>query len=338
MTLTLSVLDLSPVASGSNASQALRNTIELAERADQLGYNRYWLAEHHNMPGVASTSPEIMISQVARATTGIRVGSGGIMLPNHTPLKVVEGFKMLEALFPERIDLGIGRAPGTDPWTAQALRRSQIVRPEEFPQQLEELFAFAGEGFPEGHKFQNVKAVPTDVPLPPVWMLGSSDFGASLAAKLGLGFAFAHHINAQDAVKAMRIYREQFQPSAHLSEPRALLTTSAVCAETDEEAEYLAESLSLMILRLRSGKPGLLPSPEEALAYPYQDFEREFINSYRSLYFVGSPAKVKQGLLDLVEQTGADEVMLTTNIHDHSKRIRSYELLAEAFGLQARTT
>ncbi|MGH2390437.1 MAG: LLM class flavin-dependent oxidoreductase [Chloroflexota bacterium] len=334
MALPLSILDLSPVASGSSSPQALRNTIDLARLADRLGYTRYWLAEHHNMPGVASSAPEILIGHVASVTTRIRVGSGGVMLPNHTALKVVETFRVLEALHPNRIDLGIGRAPGTDQTTALALRRSrEALGADDFPAQLAEMLAFADNRFPEGHPFQAVVAVPTDVALPPLWLLGSSGYSAQAAATLGLGFAFAHHISPENAVPAMRAYRAEFRPSARFAEPRTILAVSAICAETDEQAAELATSMDLSFLRLRSGRPGLLPSIEEATAYPYTAAERAQIQSYHSRRAVGSPATVEARLRELVDRTGADELMVLTMVHRHEDRLRSYELLAERFGL-----
>ncbi|HEY7030215.1 MAG TPA: LLM class flavin-dependent oxidoreductase [Thermomicrobiales bacterium] len=334
-TLPLSVLDLSPVGSGSSSPQALRNTLDLARLVDGLGYTRYWLAEHHNIPSIASSAPEILIGHVAAETTRIRVGSGGIMLPNHTPLKVVETFRVLEALHPGRIDLGIGRAPGTDQLTALALRRStEALRADDFPEQLAEMFAFANDGFPADHPFRAITATPNDVPLPPVWLLGSSGFGAQLAASLGLGFAFAHHINPAGAIPAMHAYRAGFTPSASLEKPWAILGMSVVCADTDTDARYLAASLDLALLRIRTNRRGPLPTPEEALAYPYTPAERAQIEALRSTYTAGSPATVKAKIEALVAATGADEVMILTTIHDHAARRHSYELLAAAFGLR----
>ena len=335
MPLPLSVLDLSPVVSGSTASEALHRTLDLARLADRLGYTRYWLAEHHNTPSIASSAPEIMIGQVARETARIRVGSGGIMLPNHAPLKVAEWFRTLEALFPGRVDLGIGRAPGTDPRTALALRGSrEALGAEDFPTQLQELFHFAAGNFPADHPFQAITANPTDVPLPPVWLLGSSLYSARLSAQLGLGFAFAHHFSPHDAVEAMQIYRGGFSPSPHLAEPRAILTVAAICAETDQEADHLASSQDLFWVRFRSGHPAPLPSPEEAAHHRYTPAEQALVQARRAHVFVGNPASVQRRIQALVERTGADEVMVTTHIHDHPRRLRSYELLAQAFGLE----
>lgn len=336
MALSLSVLDLSPVSSGMTAAQALHNTRDLARRAEQWGYTRYWLAEHHNMPGIASSSPEILIGQIAQGTARIRVGSGGIMLPNHAPLKVAESFLTLEALFPGRIDLGIGRAAGSDPRTALALRRSQGGRgSDDFPEQLTELFAFAGDGFPEGHPFQSVTAVPTGQPLPPVWLLGSSDYSAHLAAQRGLGFVFAHHINPYGAIEAMQIYRENFKPSEYLAAPNAMVTVSAICAETSAKAEELALSLDLAWLRLHGGRPSVFPSPEEARAYPYTTRERGHVLETRARLILGNPAEVQDKLCRFAQQTGVDEIIVTTMTHSHSARLRSYELLAQTFSLPA---
>jgi luciferase family oxidoreductase group 1 len=332
MALPLAVLDLSPVPSGVPAGQSLHNTLDLARAAERWGYTRYWLAEHHNLPAMACPSPEIMIAQVAGATTRIRVGSGGIMLPNHSPLRIAEAFRVLEALHPGRIDLGIGRAPGTDPVTAYALRRAGQTA-EDFPDQLAELLAFAGGGFPEGHPFRAVVAEPRDVPLPPVWILGSSDYGARMAASLGVGFAFARHMNPRGAEEVMHLYREGFRPSERLARPRAILALSAVCADTAARAEELVASMGLAVIRMRSGRPSPLPTPEEALAYSYNEAEADHIRRYRRAQVVGDPATVRDEIADLAARTGADEVMVMTMVHDHGERRRSYELIADAFAL-----
>ncbi len=333
MALSLSVLDLAPVSSGMTAAQALRNTLDLAHRADALGYTRYWLAEHHNMSGIAGSSPEILIGQVARETARMRVGSGGVMLPNHAPLKVAESFLTLEALFPGRIDLGIGRAAGTDPRTAAALRRSSGgAGADDLPQQLDDLFAFAGGGFGEDHPFRSVAAVPAGVPLPPVWLLGSSDYSARLAGQRGLGFVFAHHINPDGAAEAMRAYRENFRPSQHLTTPQAIVTASVICADTAEQAEALAPSLDLAWLRLRRGNPAPFPTSDEARAYPYTFADRVQVRETRRRLILGDPEAVRAQICRLAGETDADEVMVTTITHGHAERVRSYELLAEVFG------
>ena len=328
----LSVLDLSPVASGSTAAQALHNTVDLARLADSLGYTRYWIAEHHNMPMIASSAPEIMIGQVAAATSHIRVGSGGVMLPNHAPLMVAERFKVLEALFPGRIDLGLGRAPGTDPATSYALRRRQGVSEEDdFLDRFNELMLFETRGFPAGHPFANVKAMPADVPLPPIYLLGSSDYSAQLAGHIGAVFAFAHHFATFDAADAMRLYRETFKPSPSHVRPYAILATHVVCADSDEEADRLARTVDLNFVRRAKGEYLPLASPEEATAYDYAPVDRARIASNRQRMSIGSPATVKARLAPLIEATQAQELMVTTMIHDHAARKHSYELLAGIF-------
>jgi luciferase family oxidoreductase group 1 len=330
----LSILDVSPVSSGSDGAQALRNTLDLARLADRLGYERYWLAEHHNLPSIASSAPEIMIGHVAGVTKRIRVGAGGIMLPNHAPLKVAETFQVLEALHPGRIDLGIGRAPGTDPVTATALRRSSDgLGAEDFPQRFGELLAFSGEGFPEDHPFRSVVAMPADTGLPPIWLLGSSGYSAQAAGQMGFGYGFAAHFSPADPAPAMRAYRESFESSESFERPSAILAVAVVCGETDEHARMLATSMELAWVRMRSGNPGPLPSPEEAMAYPYTPAERHLAEAYRFMQVVGDPLIVRARLEELAERTAADEVMVTTNVYDHAERLRSYERLAEVFDI-----
>jgi luciferase family oxidoreductase group 1 len=329
--LPLSILDLAPVAAGSPPGEALHNTIDLARAAEGWGYHRYWLAEHHNLPAMACPSPEIMIGQVAAATRRIRVGSGGIMLPNHSALRIAEAFQVLEALFPGRIDLGLGRAPGSDPVAAYALRRG-MQSSEDFPSQVAELVAFSGGGFPDDHPFRSVAAEPRGVSLPPLWILGSSDFGARMAAALGVGFAFARHMNPRGADEVMHLYREGFRPSEALDEPRAILAVSSVCADTDERAEALASSMALAVLRIRGGRPSALPPPEEAMAYQPNEAEADQLRRYRRAQVVGSPERVGDEIAALVERTAADEVMALTMVHDHLERLRSYELLAGILG------
>ena len=328
--IPLSVLELSPVASGMTSRQALQNTVDLAKHVERLGYGRLWLAEHHNMPGIAAAVPEILIGQVAAVTQTLRVGSGGVMLPNHSPLHVAETFKTLEALYPGRIDLGIGRAPGTDGLTALALRRSrEALHADDFDEQLGELFAFGSDDFPADHPFQAVRAVPTDVPLPPVYLLGSSDYSARLAGQLGLGFAFAYHFSPHALLPALRAYRERFTPGA-LEKPHAIVTVSVFCAPTDDEARFLAGPMQLTFLKLRSGEPIQLPSPEAAESYPYTPHERAALEAIRAMQIVGSPETVRSRLGRLVEQTEADELMVTTMMYDHDDRLRSFRLVAEA--------
>jgi luciferase family oxidoreductase group 1 len=328
----LSVLDLSPVSAGMSGTTALRNTLGLAPLADRLGYTRYWVAEHHNLPSIASSAPEIMIGQVAAVTKRIRVGSGGVMLPNHAPLMVVERFKVLEALFPGRIDLGLGRAPGTDPVTSYALRRHQ-GNEDDFLERFQELMLLESRAFPEGHPFGRILAMPSDIPLPPIWLLGSSDYSAQLAAAVGVGFSFAHHFASHDAAASMRSYRELFRPSAQLQQPYAILAVAAIAADTDAAAERLAATVDLNWVRRAQGEYLPLASPEEALAFPYSPVDRQRVTANRARLFVGKPATVRERLQPLIDATQADEVMITTMIYDHAARRRSYELLAQEFGL-----
>ena len=324
----LSVLDLAPVSDGSTTAAALRSTLELAKHVEHLGYHRYWLAEHHNMPGIASSAPAVLIGQVAAATSTMRVGSGGVMLPNHPPLVVAEQFGMLTALYPERIDLGIGRAPGTDQRTAAALRRSvTALSAEDFPQQLGELLTYFGED-PLRTTDGGLHAVPAAGNQPTVWLLGSSDYSARLAGMLGMPFAFAHHFSAPNTLPAVAAYRNSFSPSAALDRPYLMIAAAVFAAEDDERANYLAGPSVLSFLRLRQGRPGPLPSPEEAASYPYGDLERRFMQERMAGQIVGGPDTVRAGVEQLIEATGADELMVTTMMHDPADRMRSYELLA----------
>ncbi len=334
--IPLSVLDLSPVTSGGSGPIALRNSLDLGQLADRLGYTRYWVAEHHNLPSIASSAPEIMIGQIAAITKHIRVGSGGVMLPNHAPLMVAERFKILEALFPGRIDLGLGRAPGTDQITSIALRRRQEVREgDDFLERFQELLLLEQNGFPPQHPFSKVKAMPQDVPLPPIWLLGSSDYSAQLSAQIGVGFSFAHHFASHDADDAMLKYRNQFQPGA-LKKPHAILGTAVICADTDAEADRLATTVDLNFVRRARGEYLPLASPEEATAFDYAPVDRERIRHNRARISIGSPKTVRAKLDTLIAATQADEVMVTTMIYDHAARRHSYELLAQEFGLTPR--
>ena len=329
----LSVLDLSVVTTGTKPAAALRNSIDLAQHADRLGYVRYWLAEHHNLSSVASPAPDIMIGQIAAVTQNIRVGSGGVMLPNHAPLMVAERFKMLEALFPGRIDLGLGRAPGTDQATAHALRRRLDGREgDDFLERLHELTLWETREFPAGHPYNNVVAMPDDVPLPPIWLLGSSDYSGQLSAQIGMGFAFAHHFASHHAISVMTQYHDAFKPSRWRDRPHGILAIAVVMAATDDEAEKLASSMDLNRLRRDRGQYLPLPSVEEALAYPYSDAERASIARNRSRLFVGSPQTVMQQISPMIAASKADEVMVITATYDHDARKRSYSLLADAFG------
>ena len=328
--LPLSVLDLAPVGAGASATDAVQATLALARRADQLGCTRFWVAEHHNMPGIASSAPAVLIGAIAAATTDIRVGSGGVMLPNHAPLVVAEQFGTLAALHPGRIDLGLGRAPGTDQLTAAALRRSLDLGADDFPEQLGELGSFLAGVWPDDHPYRRIRAVPHSEAPPPIWLLGSSLFSAELAGVLGLPFAFAHHFSAENTVPALELYRESFRPSERLASPYAIVCVSVLCADTDEQARWLAGSGGLSWLRLRSGTPGTLPSPEEAAAYPYTDLERKIVADRVADQVIGDVETVTAGLAELRERTQADELMLTTMTHDPAARLRSFELVAKA--------
>ncbi|SDG22937.1 luciferase family oxidoreductase, group 1 [Lentzea fradiae] len=321
--IPLSVLDLAPITSGSDATTALRNSRELAQQAERLGYHRYWFAEHHNMPGIASSAPAVLIGHIADATSTIRVGSGGVMLPNHAPLVVAEQFGMLEALHPGRIDLGIGRAPGTDQKTARALRRTEAgLSAENFPQELTDLIKYF-----EGTA--DLNAVPAAGNKPPIWLLGSSGYSAQAAGLLGLPFAFAHHFSAQNTLPALELYRRNFRPSEVLSEPYAMVCASVIVADTDEHARWIAGPGALSFVRLRQGRPGPLETPQEAADYPYTEIDELVIEDRMSSQIIGSPSTVRAGLGELLESTAADELMVTTIVHGHDDRLRSFELLSE---------
>nr|WP_091076397.1 LLM class flavin-dependent oxidoreductase [Micromonospora nigra] len=320
----LSVLDLAPVAAGAPAGEALRHTTELARRTEQLGYRRFWVAEHHNMPAIASSAPAVLIAHLAAHTATIRLGSGGVMLPNHAPLVVAEQFGTLEALHPGRIDLGIGRAPGTDQVTALALRRTvEGLSAQGFPRELADLMNYF-----TGDDPGPITATPGRGQQPAVWLLGSSGFSAQLAGTLGLPFSFAHHFSAQNTVPALELYRRSFRPSRWLERPYAMVAVNVVCAETDERAQWLAGPAGLSFLRLRSGRPEPLATPQEAAAYPYTDVEREFLAQRRDGQATGSPETVRRQLGELLGRTGADELMLTTLVYDVADRVRSFELVA----------
>jgi luciferase family oxidoreductase group 1 len=341
----LSVLDLAGVGSGLTARDALRNSVEIARTAETRGYHRMWVAEHHSMPGVASSSPAVILAHLAAFTRTLRLGSGGVMLPNHAPLVIAEQFGTLEALAPGRIDLGLGRAPGTDGATAAALRRTESLHEgaDEFPQQLAELVRFLDDDFPEGHRYARIHAVPGPVQgstaggvqsaaRPSIWLLGSSGFSAQLAGALGLPFSFAHHFSAANTVPALALYRESFRPSEILDRPYASIGVAALAAEDPEQARRQVLAGALGMLRLRTGRPGLIPTPQEAAAHPFSPAERDFVDSWMGNIVHGDPETVRAGLDALVERTGADELVITANAHTPSVRLRSYELIADAYG------
>jgi luciferase family oxidoreductase group 1 len=330
----LSVLDLAPVGEGSTPADALAGSLRLAREVERFGYHRYWVAEHHSMPGIASSSPAVLLARVAAETSTIRLGSGGVMLPNHSPLAIAEQFGMLEAFEPGRIDLGIGRAPGTNPATAYALRRgAQGADGEDLPQQLAELIAHFTGGFPERHPYAGIHATPARGYQPAIWLLGSSDYSAHLAGQLGLPFSFAHHFAAGNTDAAIQVYRSAFQPSEVLEAPYVMLGVNVVCAADEADAQRLALPGHLAFLRLRQGKPGLYPSPEEAAEYNFTPFEREAIKGWTASHVIGDPDTVRDGLTDLVARTGADELMLSTMLHSVDDRIESYRLVAGVMSL-----
>lgn len=330
--LRLSVLDTSPVASGATAADAVRQTIELARHAESLGLVRYWLAEHHNAGALACPAPEILIAAVGAATRSIRVGSGGVMLPNHAPLKVAENFRVLGALYPARIDLGVGRAAGTDNKTALALRQAkELLGAEAFTAQLDELLHFLAHEPDPNERFGPLKAIPIGVPPPPVFVLGSGPDSARLAAAKGLGYAYAHHIGPDGYAEAMQLYRASFQPSTWLAEPYAVLAVAATCAASEAHAADLERAASLGWLRFGQGLRDLpAPSVDEARAYPFDADEEALRAAGRGRMLIGETARVADTLRAMIEASGADEIMALTHAPDLDERRRSYDRLADA--------
>jgi luciferase family oxidoreductase group 1 len=332
--MKLGILDQSPVIRGYTPAQAVHETIRLARRAEELGYTRYWLAEHHSMAALADPCPEILVARVAAETRTLRVGTGGVLLPYYSAMKVAEQFRMLEALYPGRIDLGIGRAPGGDRLTALAVADGRPLDAEDFPAQVQYLAAFLEGKLPAGHPLEGVIAMPAGGTLPEIWLLGSSDYSGALAAKLGLPFAFAHFINPDgggDAV--MREYRSRFQPSSLAPRPRSLLCVFVICAPTHEEAERLSESINLRRLNMDHGINAPVPDRAEAAAYRYSEAERRRIALHARRLVLGTPDAVRARLLELQAQSQADELMIITITGDYESRMQSYELIARAFGL-----
>ena len=324
--IPLSVLDLCPVVQGGSVRQSLANTLDLARHVERLGYHRFWLAEHHNMPGIASAATAVAIGHVAGGTSTLRVGAGGIMLPNHSPLVIAEQFGTLAELYPGRIDLGLGRAPGTDPATARALRRDLASGAESFPQDVLELIAYLGPDQP-GHKVRAIPGTGTEIP---VWILGSSLFGAQLAAAFGLPYAFASHFAPAQLEEAVEVYRSRFKPSGQLSEPRIMLGLNVFAADTDAEARRLFSSLQQAFVNLRRGQPGRLPPPIEDYEESLSPFEEAMLEAALACSVVGSPKTVREGLDAFIRRTGADELMITAQIFDHQARLRSFEIITEA--------
>jgi len=321
----LSILDLSPVPEGSDAGQALRNSIDLARHAEDLGYQRFWMAEHHNMPGIASAATAVALAHVAAATRHIRIGAGGIMLPNHAPLMVAEQFGTLAALHPGRVDLGLGRAPGSDQLTARALRRTLSSDPNDFPRDVVELMGY----FEPAQPGQRVQAVPGAGLAVEIWILGSSTFGAQLAAMLGLPYAFASHFAPGDMAPAMAAYRQNFRPSARLAKPCVMLGVNVFAAETDAAAQLLFSSQQQAFVNLRTGRPGKLPPPVENFVAGLPLQAKAMLDDALACSIVGGPDTVQRGLQDFVARTGADALMVTAQIFNHAARRRSFEILAE---------
>jgi luciferase family oxidoreductase group 1 len=324
--IPLSVLDLAPIPEGATAGEALRRSLDLARHAERLGYRRFWMAEHHSMPGIASAATAVALAFVGAGTSTIRIGAGGIMLPNHAPLVVAEQFGTLESLFPGRVDLGLGRAPGTDRAAAYALRRNLASDENQFPRDVVELMDYFRSPDPPAA----VRAIPGEGLSVPVWILGSSLFGAQLAAMLGLPYAFASHFAPGQMMDAMRLYREQFRPSEQLERPYVMLGFNAFAADTDEEAQRLATSVQQAFVNLRTGHPAKLPPPVEDYAKTLPPNARAILDQVLSCSAIGAPETVRAAIAAFAERTGADELMITSQIYDHEARLRSYEIVAEA--------
>ena len=335
MSIRLSVLDQAPISQGSNGGDALRHSVDLARHCEQLGYTRYWVAEHHGTPMLACASPEVLISAIGAATSRMRIGSGGVMLPHYSPLKVAENFSMLTGMYGERVDLAIGRAPGSDPITAFALQRDRrVASPDDFPEQLGELLAYVDDAMPVTHRFARLAKLPGGAQRPDVWLLGSSPQSGVWAAELGLPYAFADFINPIGGVEIAAHYRQHYTPSKPHPSPRVLVAIWALCAETDAEAERLAASSRMAFTLFLQGR--LIPVPPVETALRFLDEHRDEVDALgrRRRWLVGSPDTVKPGIEALAAEYGAEEVMIVTITYDHDARKRSYELLARAFGLE----
>ena len=335
--MRLSVLDQSPVISGHTPARAIHETIRLVKAAEQLGFHRYWLAEHHALAALADPCPEILLARIAAETSKMRVGTGGVLLPYYSPFKVAEQFRMLEALYPGRIDLGIGRAPGGDQTTALAIGQGRYPGAEHFPEQVQYLVAYLDGTLPPDHPFAGVKVMPAGSGAPEIWLLGSSDYSGALAAQLGLRFAFAHFISADGGDAVMREYKRRYHPSDREPAPQGLLCVFVICADTVETAERLAASIDLRRLNTDYGVNAPVPNLQEAQSYPYTEADRRRIAHHRRRVVLGTPEIVRDRLLALQEQFQADELMAITITGDYDSRLRSYELLAESFKLGQRT-
>ncbi len=330
MTIKLSILDQSPIAEGSSAIDALKQTAELAKKAEEWGYTRFWVSEHHDATTLAGSSPEILMSHLATITSTIRIGSGGVMLPHYSAYKVAENFKLLETLFPGRIDAGVGRAPGGMPRATYALNDGKYSDKNKFPQQVDDLMMYLNDTMPADHLYYGLKATPITKVAPPVWMLGSSPSSAALAAEKGLPYMFAQFINADGGREAASLYHKTFIPSSTLQKPYQSVAVFFACAETEEEAERIVSSLDLSLMMSAQGMPSKgTPSPEKAMAYPYTDYEKPYILENRKRIIVGTPKKVCTQIEELAEEFDADEVMLVMIAYDYKDKLKSYELIAK---------
>lgn len=333
--IQLSALDQSPIPEGSTASEALAQTARLAQELEKLGYQRFWVSEHHFTYNLAGSSPEVLIAHLGARTEKIRIGSGGVMLPHYSSFKVAENFRLLEALYPNRIDLGVGRAPGGMPLASRALQEGKISGVDQYPEQLDDLIAYLHDALPKDHPFAGLQATPIIPTVPELWLLGSSGESAKLAAKRGAAFAFAHFINGQGGTEAMQWYQRYFQPSIVGEGPKSMVAIFVVCAETEEEANRVASSLdlSLLLLEKGAGSKGGVPSVERALQYPYSEYDRYRIEENRNRMIVGTPDQVKQQILKLSQEYNTKEFMIATMTHEFEAKLKSYQLLAKAFGL-----
>ncbi|GIP59491.1 LLM class flavin-dependent oxidoreductase [Paenibacillus sp. FSL W8-0186] len=328
--VSYSVLDLVPITKGGSPAQSFKNSLDLAQHVEQWGYRRYWLAEHHNMPGIGSSATSVVIGYIAGGTSTIRVGSGGIMLPNHSPLVIAEQFGTLEAMYPGRIDLGLGRAPGSDQSTMLALRRDPRANGHDFPDQLQQLRSYLD----ENSRHNRVRAIPGEGQDIPIWLLGSSGFSSALAAKLGLPFSFASHFAPEHTVAALTQYKSQFQPSDVLDKPYAMAGINVFAADTTEEAEYLATSFQQQFLSLIRNHPGQIPPPVESMENIWTEYEKALVMKQLNASIIGNPDEVREKLQAFIDNTGADELIINTTMYDHKARVRSYELVAEITGMK----
>ncbi|MGC5327239.1 LLM class flavin-dependent oxidoreductase [Brevibacillus sp. SYSU BS000544] len=330
MTIPLSVLDLAPIIVGGTAAQAFRNSLDLAKHVEKRGYHRYWLAEHHNMTGIASSATSVVIGHIAGGTSTIRVGSGGVMLPNHAPLVIAEQFGTLESLYPGRIDLGLGRAPGSDQATARALRRDLGNNGEDFPELVHELRTYFNP--PEDQQTRQVRAIPGEGLNIPIWLLGSSSFSARLAGQLGLPFSFASHFSPTFTLQALELYRSSFRPSEMLDAPYAMVCVNVIAADTDERAQWLATSMQQQFLNLIRGRPGQLNPPVDNMDELWTPLEKNTLQEQLRYTFVGNEESVQRQLQSFLDETGADEIMINSQIYDHQARLHSYEIVSHIAG------